>query len=336
MRNNLIQNQEYLAQGRESLSNPSGLNYLDYQEFIKEEEEYEEEDDYSTVTGLMKFEKKSTKNEKNFQDESDFIETKEILKIRDFGEGYYSDYEEDESSFFDDKSRYINFKYDKEIIITEDRIENFHKKPKKNFEAEKIEKKDSNIISHLKLNSLKTEDFDNIEDEFTVNKNLAKIINNNNQNFDQSLFQDSRSPNPYFSKNSQNHSKNENLLSQSSLMENKESSFIPMIMNENFDDQVKEQIEMTYRSNYPYSSDNRAFLQKISLEHYNCENRNVDNLGFFDYLEECRDQILVTWRLHQDIEYNEELIDYIGQKVRVEGNNKNSKKIMNFFLKKIF
>lgn len=319
MRNNLLQNQEYLEKGRESLSNPSGMSYLGFQEkFIQEEDLVDEEEgEYSTVMEQMKFQKRITSYQvcsqsidEEIMEETGFIETKEILKIRDFG----NDYSDDETSFFEEKNRFRKQYGQIDRTMTP-------KVSEKEDDWTPINKPvDGDLISHLNLNSLKTEDFDK---SFTVNTNLAKIINNH-QNFEQSILQDSRSPN-YVSKNSHVASNQlEHNLSQSSLMECKESAYVSV--PENPKNPINDQTEMTYRSNYPYTSDNRAFLQKIALSHYSSEPRNVDNLGFFDYLDECRDQILVTWRLHQDIEYNEQLINFIGQKVEITPISRNSKK----------
>lgn len=322
MRRNLIENQEYLARGRESLSTPSGLTYIESKNIVIPEEEvsteYEQlKENSSQIMEQMRFQKRVTNYrvtspslDKEVMEESEFIETHEILKIRDFGDGY----SEEETSFFDDKSRYINFNC--EDNIEGDRKPSYYVDKRPNL----VKKRTSDVtdlISHLNLNTLKSDYSDDYDEEksFKINTKLANIINNHNNIDEHSILQDSRSPNPYFSKNSQ---KEDNILSQSSLMQCKESSYSPLSPS------LKQQDE-AYKTSYPYSEDNRPFLQKITLGHYSLEKRNQGNSGFFDYVDECRDQILVTWKLHQDIEYNEELIDFIGHKVEIEQNQWKSK-----------
>lgn len=329
MRNNLLQNQEYLEKGRESLSLPSCLKLLESvqgrikMDKVEEIEEVIEEQDEEETPPLhsryqkeaslaeeIKFQKRKMAYQdtpnytRNYDEDSHFIETKEILKIRDFG----NDYSDEETSLFEDRGYKRSSDVKDTYYRRHGKIDSEHHGDMSNT---------NELLSHVKLNTMITKDISNIENEdeigFEEDKNLSNIINNH-QNHEQSLFQDSRSP-KYFSKTScqqQLNSKNEPDLNQSSLMQAKESSFMHMEPVEN------DMTEVTYRSNYPYCSDQRAFLQKISLGHYNYEERNGDTLGFFDYMEECKDQILVTWRLHQDIEDNEELIDFIGQKVEVQ------------------
>lgn len=58
--------------------------------------------------------------------------------------------------------------------------------------------------------------------------------------------------------------------------------------------------QMSYSSDYPYEADKRSFLQKISLAHY-ANNSYVPKGGFDGYLRECKDQLMLTYKIYNDL-----------------------------------
>jgi hypothetical protein len=81
----------------------------------------------------------------------------------------------------------------------------------------------------------------------------------------------------------------------------------------------------SYASNYSYESDKRAFLQKISLEHYKDKSYSFKG-GFHNYINECKDQLILTHKIYNELK----AIPFTGNYLQLNLNPKSNFLLVRF------